>query len=120
MQQTADTPALVMQTKREGTVQIGNHEQGFGRDMKSVRRDRDFREICCQCGPLNGLRDAARNREFSLPSESRFGRLKMRFRGPLREPPGGCNDPSVISSCFPVIGALWCTGRIVEACIGMT
>jgi hypothetical protein len=71
-----------MQAEREGTVQIGNHEQGFRRDMKSVRRDRDFREICCQCGPLNGPRDAARNREFSLPSESRFWEPEDAIQGP--------------------------------------
>jgi hypothetical protein len=52
MQQTAHGPALVMQAKREGAVQIGDHEHGFGRDMKSVRRDDDFREISSQCGPL--------------------------------------------------------------------
>ena len=56
MQQAADTPALVMQAKRQGTVQIGDHEHGFRRDVISVRRDHDFREICCQCGPLNRLR----------------------------------------------------------------
>jgi hypothetical protein len=34
-------------------VQIGDHEHGFGRHVISVRCDDDFREICCQCGPLN-------------------------------------------------------------------
>ena len=46
-------PPLVMQAQRESAVQIGDHEHGFGRDMISVRRDHDFREICCQCGPLD-------------------------------------------------------------------
>ena len=38
--------------KSESPVQIGHHEHGFRRDVISVRRDHDFRELSCQCGPL--------------------------------------------------------------------
>ena len=53
MQQAAHAPFLVMQAQRQGAVQFGDHEHGFGRDVVSVRRDHDFREIYCQCGPLD-------------------------------------------------------------------
>src|SRR5258707_7444341 len=46
--------------------------------------------------PSTDSANAARNRRFSLPSESRF-----------------CTGPGVISSCFPVIGGPGGTGRIV-------
>jgi hypothetical protein len=72
MQQAANPPSFVMQAERERAMQFGDHEHGFGRDVISVRRDYDFRELCCQCGPLDNLRDAARNRKFPLPSKSRF------------------------------------------------
>ncbi len=47
MQQPADATTLIVQAKSQSSMQISDHEQGFGRNVISVRRDQQFLEIFC-------------------------------------------------------------------------